>query len=1244
MFRAARLLLVLIAAVAFATPGLASEPFRIGYHQQPSISPDGDLIVFSWSGDLWAVKADGGAATRLTTHASHEGRSAFSPCGTMLAFESDREGTRNLFVMPLIRKDTGVVGGQTRRVTRVNQFFNLGSFSACGDYLYFSSMMDRAIDRQPRMYKVPVNGGAIQRITDAFGQMPTAAPDGEHVLFSKGRYQWDRPIYRGSGSMNIFSLHMPSGEFKRYTEFDGNDFDAIMTEDGSVVFVSSRDGQNNLWRLDTGATDAERRRLHQLTRFAPSEDDITIAHGVRHFSASPNAKHGVFLVWDTLYTIDLTDRRARPRAIEVFASPDFDGLEIRPMNISSSASEAVMSPDGKTMAVTTRGEIFVRPTADGRNTRRVTNTAAREEDLAWSLCGTYLYFSADEQGVRSIYRASVSLAQIDLDDGLAPAKPERNGGEVDPLAGEWACTAKGPEPLPEAGVPFTMFVERDGDDYKIRLSAYGLLEAPATDVSISNGSMTFTVTFDGRSASFDLQVDGESLSGTATAEGVTAEITGSRTTRPEPAKEEKKEEEKKDDKPSPGDRWESALRFDTEPLIHTGEHVFKPMPAPDGRRMLYLRDRGDLILRDLATGEDRVIFEWWSEPDVQWLGNSRQIVFSRTNLNFGSDVFLLDLDDPDLREINLSRHPDIDTMPRVSADGKVVAWRSDRRNSTFSYDIWTVFLDKSLEEMPDYEMDAYFTRAARQARNASPIDPPDFSDAGEYEPQDAYELDAEDAWLRLRRLTSGGSSANDVAVTPAGDRILFTARIGSDYSFWSVNPRGGARRTVHSGGVSNVSMNLKGDTVTYTVGGVARSANVTGGGAKTYSIDARIIVDVVAEQTQKFYEAVTTIGRIFYHPTLKDLDWEGKTQRYLQLAQATRTSADFNSVVNMMFGELDGSHLGISGGDSYNSPSILTGFLGVFTEPVEGGHKVTHVIPRSPADADRTRLHEGEVIVAVNEHHFGDGIPDMCLMAALEGTSGREVLLETRTAEGRTRFVLITPMSSGQYSNLMYENEVLDRRRFVEERSGGRIGYLHIQGMNQPSLQTFIHDLFVAADGKEGLLIDVRDNGGGSTTDYLMASLTAPAHAYTVPRGTNPDLVQPDHYPRDRRYIYPYQRPISVLINSYSFSNAEIFAHAVKTSGRGKLVGEATYGGVISTGAFTLIDGSRVRRPYRGWYLPDGTDMENNGAEPDIFVLQKPEMEAKGRDLQLEAAIDEIIERIDASDDPLWRYQQVNDR
>ena len=182
--------------------------------------------------------------------------------------------------------------------------------------------------------------------------------------------------------------------------------------------------------------------------------------------------------------------------------------------------------------------------------------------------------------------------------------------------------------------------------------------------------------------------------------------------------------------------------------------------------------------------------------------------------------------------------------------------------------------------------------------------------------------------------------------------------------------------------------------------------------------------------------------------------------------------------------------------------------------------------------------------------------------------------------------------------------------------------------MGQAALDVFERDLFAATEGKDGLIIDVRNNGGGWTTDRVLSSIMVESHAYTIPRGADP--TEKGHYPQARLFIQRYTLPMSLLCNEKSFSNAEILSHAFKTLERGTTVGQQTYGGVISTGGWTLIDGTWVRLPFRGWRVDDGTDrdMELNGAMPDLIVEQTPEQEVAGEDVQLREAVQELLDRL----------------
>ncbi len=168
-----------------------------------------------------------------------------------------------------------------------------------------------------------------------------------------------------------------------------------------------------------------------------------------------------------------------------------------------------------------------------------------------------------------------------------------------------------------------------------------------------------------------------------------------------------------------------------------------------------------------------------------------------------------------------------------------------------------------------------------------------------------------------------------------------------------------------------------------------------------------------------------------------------------------------------------------------------------------------------------------------------------------------------------------------------------------------------------PSFYRFEQELYEVTGGKDGIVIDVRENGGGFTTDHLLTVLTQPVHAITVPRGGTRG------YPQSRRIYATWEKPIVVLCNQNSFSNAEIFSHAIKTLRRGKLVGVPTSGSVISTGSQSIMDVGSLRIPFRGWYVHGtGEDMEHNGAVPDHIVWPWPGQLPAGTDVQLEKAID----------------------
>jgi len=1160
-------------------------PTTPGLIQYPSLTHDGQALVFSWLGDLWLAPAAGGNATRITSHPADERRAVFSPDGKSLAFESERDGARNLYLMPITptTSTTPTQAGPITRITTSDRPQSLSGWSPAGDAILFSEP-NVGLQRAARMLAVPIKDGHPAAppapITAAFGSYPRPTPDAAGIVFTRRYSEFNRPRYKGSASSDLWHLNTTTNQFTQITATPGTDADAYPMHDGTVVFLSTRDGTANIWRASIDGTNPQ-----PLTRFAPTPTNLTIAHGVRDLSVNPAANKAVFLLFDQLMTLDLAHSDAQPTPITITAAPDAQNNEQTRINLARETTEALLSPDGKAIAQIARGEVFVRSTDENWPTRRVTNTPGRERELAWSPDGRILWFTTDQAGTNHPSYATVTLTREDLDEKPKP----------DPAADK-------------------------KDDPK---------EDPREDKKDE--------------AKDEKKPDDEP---------------GATPTADKPADTQTKKT-KKDKKPDPGKRWAEALAFDVQTLDTSfippgkndgvmGMELTNPIPSPDGRSLLLTRGLGDLILIDLVNKSARVLLEGWSPADAHWAADSRHIVFAREDLDYNSDIFLLDTaptppGTPTPAPINLTQHPDADDSPRLSADGKVLIFRSDRAGENGDFAIYAINLDPALDSLLPYELDDYYKKQSTAAKARKPIDPvlwdnPDWT-AKELAKEASktpkpLTFDVADAYLRVRRINVAGTRVGTVLATPAADRIIFTqAPDGpppAEGTLSSISYKADDRKPITTGPLRSITLSNTGERVAFIKAGQASAAPTLGGKIDPLTIDAPITLDLNAQARQKFLEAARIIGNGFYHNTLKGLDWPALTARYLPLALTTRTNNEFDRVFSMLLGELDASHMGIYGPDNFTPPPLAIGYLGVDTKPAESGPTdpgltVTRILADGPAAVHPKGPRPGDTITSID----AEPTAGRDLQTLLIARAGRETLLTyTRPGVEKPITIIITPTTSAEHADLRYKQEVRDRRETVSKLSNNKIGYLHVRGMSQPSVRDFERDLFAAASGKDALIIDVRDNGGGTTADILLASLTAPVHAKTQPRGVDPSTIPPDTYPRDRRLIYSFARPIIVLINENSYSNAEIFAHAIQTIKRGKLVGTPTYGGVISTGSATLIDGTTLRTPFRGWILPDGRDEDANGAQPDINIPSLPQDETIGNDAQLKAAVQDLLETI----------------
>lgn len=1103
----------------------------------PSISPDGSAVCFSWRGDLWRVPTTGGQATRLTVHAMDEELSAWSPDGKAIAFNSTRSGYRNVYRMNA--DGTGVTA-----VTREDQSHFVSGW-ADEQTITVSAWREADVHKNPRPYAVDAAGGPVTRLHDAFGRSPAVSPDGRHVAFVRGRARWSQPFLTNSDNRDIWLYDTKNETFRRLTSNPGNDGLPKWIDNETIAYLSARPpARVNLYHLNIQEDES---KAVALTAF--EEDDV------QHFDLAREAGSAVLHVWDTLYSLDLAGADGKPKPIAITAPAD-RGDQTIVQSLRNSANDAVLSPDGKVMAISMRGELFVR-TLDSENpAQRITRHAALDHQPAWSPDGQTLYFTSDRDGTLSIYQANVTLTRSEIESALRD------------------------EPAEES------VVEEESQE---QAEAEAETQSPDEE------------TQDGDAADAEAESDASS----------------------EPDKKQS----------DPVNRWHDAMRFEVMPVVQKESHDAGPSPSPDGKTLAFRRGNGTLMLLDLVSGEERVYLDQW-DAGLQWAwsGDSRYLAVSYQDQDHNADIWVGPADGS-AEPVNITKHPAMDRLPSFSLDSKVLTFVSSRAGD--QYDVYAVYLDKSLESMTAQQLADYYDEAKKRAKQRKPLPAPvdaAASEDGEAEPAEdaktkgdetAAQLDLDDAYLRLRRLTDTPESEWGAVVHPGGHAVAYTREDAAYRVQWD-----GKDEKKLSGDFDLQHLSLAGDKLVGLQGRTAAVLPIGGGEATTVNVNGNLRVDRQDLWRQRFVEASRALTMSFYDGSFKGIDWPGATAKYAELASRAWTPSEFDDVANRYLGLLSASHMGIRSPKLVAENSQSNGRLGASYQRVADGYEVASIEPNTPAERGPMRLVVGDVITAI------DFVPIQAIdtvASRLVGRVGKETAVTVhRLAEGADEaesiHLLLTPISFRAFEDIRYDNWQAENRARVAELSEGRLGYIHIESMNESSLAEYERDLYAACEGKDGLIIDVRDNGGGWTTDRLLASIMTERHAYTVPRGADPNRT--NSYPISRLFIARYNLPMNALCNENSFSNAEIFSHAFKTLGRGTLVGNTTAGGVISTGMTRLLDGTTVRLPFRGWFLPDGTDMENNGAVPDLLLPQLPSDEAAGNDAQLDAAVKDLLKRL----------------
>ncbi len=395
-------------------------------------------------------------------------------------------------------------------------------------------------------------------------------------------------------------------------------------------------------------------------------------------------------------------------------------------------------------------------------------------------------------------------------------------------------------------------------------------------------------------------------------------------------------------------------------------------------------------------------------------------------------------------------------------------------------------------------------------------------------------------------------------------------------------------------------------------GGAAAPAAANTAAPRKIAFTVKMEVDNEAERKQVFEEGWRVMKNRFYDGKMHGVNWAAAKDTYETLLPNIVDNDELHVVMMQMIGELNASHTGVTGAPAVAGERIQTLHPGFELEPdASGFYKVTHIYRKGPADHDYVKISSGDFIVAVNGKELKTPDNYWKLFNLVPGRKFDFTVNSKPQMDGAWN-VSIEPLTQQAEGNLEYERWVDDHRAMVEKATNGEIGYLHIRAMDAPSLERFQRDL-LDNRGKKALIIDERFNGGGGIDQELLEILNQRKKYESYRSRDSVEVPRP---------VQAFFGPMVVLANERSASNAEMFPEGFKTLGLGKVIGVPTMGAVIGTGSYRLMDGSTIRTPGVGVYTANGTDFENYGVPPDVYIDNTPADFLRGHDRQIEKAIE----------------------
>ncbi len=1006
-----------------------------------------------------------------------------------------------------------------------------------------------------------------------FARTPDISPDGKLVAFS----------YLG----DIWIVDAAGGVARPVTMHERHDINPVFSPDGKqLAFSSNRHGN-----YDVFVVSVQGGRPTRLT-FDSADDHVC--------GWSPDGKHILF-----------ASSRANtfPPALDLYAVPVGGGRVSRVS--ASEGRDGAYSPDGAHIAYVRGPGTWYRKgyrgssnddiwlcDADGSNNRRVTHHAGQDGSPMWAPDGRTLYYVSDicaaPGGPANIVRQDVTAVRAG-EPGLT--KPQPLTSHKEDAVRKARISRNGEWIVYECGADLWVVSTRDGSPRKLNIEAYAD-ERTNTEKLVTfkdKGVTEFAPSPDDRFIAF--VIHGEIFlipRGGGNAKRLTDSpaydhgLAWSPDGRQLIFLSDRGGQEdvyllQSDDPDHP--ELTKAHLFKTKQLTNTPEAEMGLQFSPDGRRISFLR-AGKLCTMNPDGSDLKVIVPEGTVIDYEWSPDAKWLAYSRMDGSWASELYIVPSTGATAKDPprNVTRYATFNAGVTWSKYGNKLAFLSERRSGVQS--LFVMSLQKP-------------------AVAGAPA---------------SGEIDWDDVHLRVTQPAPVGvlegaisRDGNRVAFRPLQSDDLFVA--GSEGKELARVTTGGLKPTQiqWSKGVMATLIYFKDGSGSIRMANASPSSGPFGMGTTPALVpfQAKMTVKRDEDFAEIFEQSWRFLNENFYDPTFHGADWRAVRDKYRPLVRHIAMKEDLYALISLMLGELNASHLGIVGPPQ--PPEQVTADLGIlFDEKYRGpGLKVAEILKRGPADKRGLNLKAGDIIESIDRMPLNDKVE---LARVLNDRVGETVVALVKAAP-KPRRVELKAVDRRTLRPLMYQRWVNANAKKVAELSKGKLGYIHIPSMDEAGLDLFLRALYSDNFDKEAIVLDVRFNGGGFTHDRVLNYLGGKEHTFFMQRhgGVGPVLRS-----TDRRW----NKPLVLLINNRSYSDAEIFPHAFRTLGLGKLVGQPTGAHVIGTGRIRLIDGSMFMLPRTGVFTAAGVNMEKQGVAPDYTVEPNPDDLARGIDRQLEKAVE----------------------